>query len=257
MTTDIVDVHAHVGVSSTLQVAGSADDVLRKMDANGISQAVISPIPGYEDPRGVADSRDQNDNIAAAMRKHPDRFPRGLGVIEPRHGAAALPEVDRIIDELGFSGLMFHNDFNGMSLDSPAMYAILQQIAKYPRMVVEAHTAAGSILEAPFQLGKLAGAFPSVTFIDAHPMMDIVGLSASLDLAERLPNIYFDTCLTHHHLWPIEKAVAGMGEDRLMFGSDNPYFDHSIDVDIVAHANVSDTAKSKIFRENARRLFGF
>jgi predicted TIM-barrel fold metal-dependent hydrolase len=257
MISDIVDVHAHVGVSSALQVAGSAEDVLRKMDANGISQSVISPIPGYQDPRGVDDSRAQNDNIAAAVRGYPDRFPRGLGVIEPRHGKDALPEVDRVVEGLGLAGLMFHNDFNGVSVDSPAMFDILEKVAQHPGMIVQVHTAAGSILEAPFQLGKLAAAFPSVTFLDAHPMMDIVALSATLDLAERLPNLYFDTCLTHHHLWPIDKAVAGVGEDRLLFGSDNPYFDHSIDVDIIAHANISEAARSKIFRENARRLFGF
>ena len=103
----IVDVHTHLGSSSTLQVTGQMDDVLRIMDESGIQQAVLSPIPGYEDPRGVHDSMAQNDAIVAAMTSRPDRFPRGLGVVEPRHGSVALNEVDRVIDELGLIGLMF------------------------------------------------------------------------------------------------------------------------------------------------------
>lgn len=255
MSHEIIDVHAHIGVSSTLAVAGSAEDVLRKMDDNGITQAVISPIPGYEDPNGIADSATQNDNIAEAVRKWPDRFPRGLGVVEPRHGAPALGEVDRVVDGLGLHGLMFHNDFAGLPIDHPSMFAILERLAGYDNQVVQAHTAQHSILEAPFQLGKLAAAFPSVTFLNAHPMMDTTHLSASIDVASRAPNMVFDTCISHHHLWPIEKAVAGIGEDRLLFGSDNPYFDHSIDIDIINHSSVPDSVKQKIFSGNARRVF--
>ena len=40
MTRKIVDVHTHLGISSTLQVAGSAEDVPRIMDENGIGHAV-------------------------------------------------------------------------------------------------------------------------------------------------------------------------------------------------------------------------
>jgi uncharacterized protein len=98
---------------------------------NSGRQAVISPIPGYEDPNGVKDSVAQNDNIADALKRWPDRFPHGLGVVEPRHGKAALPEVDWILGDLGLAGLMFHNDFNGMTLDSPAMFAIMERASRY------------------------------------------------------------------------------------------------------------------------------
>lgn len=255
MARKIIDLHAHMGISSTLQVGGSVENVIHIMDDNGINQAIISPIPGYEDPNGVPDSVAQNNNIANALKDYPDRFPRGLGVIEPRHGKAALPEVDRILGELGLIGLMFHNDFNGMTLDNPAMYAILERASRFKNVVVQAHVAHGSVLEPHFMLGKLAEAFPKITFIAAHPFMDIIALSAAIDLAKHHSNIFFDTCISHHHLFPIEKAVAGIGEDRIMFGSDCPYFKFCIDREIVEHAEISETAKNKIFAENAARLF--
>ena len=136
------------------------------------------------------------------------------------------------------------------------MFAILERLAVREDMIVLAHTAQHSILEAPYQLGRLAAAFPNVTFINAHPFMDTVQLPASIDLAERHPNMLFDTCLTHHHQWPIEKAVAAIGADRLMFGSDIPYYDYCIEREIIEHSNISEAEKRAIFGGTARRIFG-
>lgn len=252
----IIDVHVHVGISSALQVAGSVDDVLRIMDNNHVGQAVISPIPGYEDPRGVADSVAQNDNIAQAVKGHPDRLPRGLGVVEPRHGAAALEEVDRVMDGLGLAGLMFHNDYNGLTIDSPAMFHIMERLARYEGAIAHIHTAQHSVLEAPYQLGVLAAEFSTVVFVAAHPFMDITQLRASIDLGKRFPTMLFDTAISHHHLFGIEKAVAEIGEDRIMFGSDNPYYKLSADIDILNYAEISDSARGKLFWGNASRVFG-
>jgi len=250
-----IDVHVHLGISSVLSVAGSTDEIIRKMDRNGIHQSVISPIPGYEDPHGVADSRAQNDGIAAALREHPERLVRGLGVVEPRHGAAALPEVDRVMGELGLSGLMFHNDFNGLPLDHPAMFAIVERLAAYPDAVAQVHTAQHSVLEAPFQLGRLAAAFPTVTFLNAHPFMDTTHEAASLDLGERHPNIVFDTAVSHTQLYPIEHAVQRLGAERVLWASSNPYYETTLDIPLVANADISDEAKRQLFAGNARRIF--
>lgn len=256
MTQRIIDVHAHVGISSSLQVAGSADGVIALMDANNIEQSIVSPIPGYEDPEGMKDSERQNDNVANAVKNNPTRLPRGLGVIEPRHGLGALDEIDRVMTDLGLSGLMFHNDYNGLSVDSPAMFQIFERLAKYDGAIAQVHTAQHSVLEAPFQLGILAEAFPQITFISAHPFMTTTHLRASIDLGQRFPNMLFDTTISHHHLFAIEKAVEGIGEDRLMFGSDNPYFHRTADIDIINYAKISGEARDKIFWRNAARVFG-
>jgi predicted TIM-barrel fold metal-dependent hydrolase len=251
----VIDVHVHVGASSTLQVAGGPEDVIRIMDDNEIDQSIISPIPGYVTSRGIVDSAEHNDNMAMAVKKWPDRLPRGLGVIEPRHGKAALPEVDRVLGDLGLHGLMFHNDFNGVTVDDPRMFAIIERAAKYRDIVIMIHTAQQSMIESPFHLMVLAEAFPEVTFLDAHPIMLPTQLSATALVARKCPNVYFDTCLTYHHLWPIEKAVKEIGADRLLFGSDNPYFTKCVDKVIVEWADISDEDKDKIFHQNAKKLF--
>lgn len=256
MTARVVDVHVHLGASAVLGVTGSVDALLRRMDENGIDQAVLSPIPGQEDPDGVLSTRATNDAIAAAHRGHPDRFPRVLGAVEPRHGPAALSEVDRLLADLGFSGLSFHNDFQGFAVDHPAMFAIVERLQPYPGAVVQAHTAVHSWLEAPFQLDRLAEAFPSVVFLNAHPMMDNQATAYLLAASARLPNMHFDTCVTQKHSFPLERVVAQLGADRLLFGSDLPYFHaRSLDLDLVRTADLDQAAKDAILGGNARTLF--
>ncbi len=255
MKTKIIDVHAHEGISLTLGVKGNAEKIIGIMDDNDIEQAIISPIPGYEDPNGIKDTMMQNNRIAAAIRKWPDRFPRGLGVVEQRHGSKALPEIDRIFQELGLSGLMFHNDFSGVYLDHPSMDKILEKASKYNNIVVMIHTFQHSVLETPFQLLRVAERFPEITFINGHPMMTGPHLNATIDLAQRCSNVYFDVCLTHHHEWPIEKAVKEIGSNRILFGSDIPYYTKCIEKVIIENALISKEDKEKIFYKNAIELF--
>lgn len=257
MSYDIVDVHVHLGASAALDVAGGADDLLRKMDVNGIACAVLSPIPGQEDSEGVASTRRVNDAIAAARDAHPDRFPRILAAAEPRHGARGLAEVDRVMGDLGFAGLGFHNDFQGLAADHRNMFAIMDRLLAYHGAVVQTHSAIHSWLEAPFQVGKLARAFPEISFVNAHALMDPVQLSYTLDQAPQIPNMSFDTCVSVKQGFPIETVVAALGDDRFMFGSDIPYFrDRCFDIDLVVQADVPEESKRKILGGNARRLFG-
>lgn len=257
MSYDIVDVHVHLGASAALDVAGGVDDLLRKMDVNDIACAILSPIPGQADPDGVASTRRVNDAIAAARDAHPDRFPRVLAAAEPRHGSPGLAEVDRVMGDLGFAGLGFHNDFQGFRADHPNMFAIMDRLGAYPGAIVQTHTAIHSWLEAPFQVGKLARAHPGLTFVNAHALMDLVQLSYTLDQAPQIPNMYFDTCVSIKQGFPIETVVAALGDDRFMFGSDIPYFrDRCFDIDLIAHADVPEQSKRKILGGNARRLFG-
>ncbi len=256
MSYDIVDVHVHLGASAALDVAGGVDDLLRKMDFNGIACAILSPIPGQEDPDGVASIRRVNDAIAAARDAHPDRFPRILAAAEPRHGAAGLAEVDRVMGDLGFAGLGFHNDFQGLPADHPNMFAIMDRLSAHAGAIVQAHTAIHSWLEAPFQVGKLARAFPEITFVNAHALMDRIQMSYTLDQAPQIPNMYFDTCVSIKQGFPIEAVVAALGDDRFMFGSDIPYFrDRCFDLDLIVQADIPEESKQKILGGNARRLF--
>src|SRR3954451_9962894 len=130
MPHDVFDMHHHVGRAFDAlgaELAPGDDgreefasielaDRLRIMDEGGVRQAMV--IPGHGDlrPRGSPLTRAVTDEIAAPRDLTPDRSPVACGIVEPRDGAAAFAEIDRISDELGLGALSLPTRLPGVSL---------------------------------------------------------------------------------------------------------------------------------------------
>lgn len=220
----VIDVHAHVGetvgigvfLPSVVKV--TPEDLIESMDLNGSDVAVVSPLVGYPRPNGIKDTMKQNDAVAAAVEKYPDRFPCGLGIVDPYDGDKAIEEVHRIMGDLGLKGLLFHMTYQGTFLNHPLVINILKELAKYPGAVVMAHTSIG-IPGEPWRLGELAELFPHITFISAHPSISDGQLGQHVPLCRRLKNLYIDTALwiPEDETWLTAKAI---GADHIVYGGD-------------------------------------
>ena len=74
------------------------------MDATGIAMQILSlTAPGvqvFEKDLAVALARSSNDELAAAIRKHPTRF-AGLAAIAPQDPPGAAKEMERGVRQLG------------------------------------------------------------------------------------------------------------------------------------------------------------
>jgi predicted TIM-barrel fold metal-dependent hydrolase len=92
------------------------------MDAAGIDVQVLSLVNSgmdkLEHATATALVRDANDQLAAAVRKHPDRFSAfaALALQDPK---AAATEFERCVCKLGFKGALVHGTTNGVFLDQP------------------------------------------------------------------------------------------------------------------------------------------
>lgn len=254
MMRKILDVHVHIG-SDGYKIY-TPEQAIEKMDNIGIEKAVLSPIPNYELPCGIASSRQQNDAIAAALKQYPDRFVRGLGVVDPRHGEAAVPEVDRVFSELGLHGLLFSNDYTGLTLDNPTMIKFMERASSYKNPVVLAYTSQYSVLQAPFMLRKVAERFPNIVFINASSMKDTTHSNSSRYLSASLPNVYMDITNIHQLMHPIEWAVNESGANKIMFGSGIPYTTFCPEIMMVDAADITEDDRHAIYWGNAAKVFG-
>lgn len=255
----VIDVHAHVGNSASLYVAGSGDAVLERMKNCGITHSVISPIPGYEDPEGVLSSKKASKQVKKIQEESPGFFPLALGVAEPRHGKTSFEAVEYALGELSLDGLMFHHDFAGVEMHAQMVTEILEEAGRYKKdLIVQVHTAQHSMLEPPFAIWILAQKFPEIRFLCGHPMMSKIQLDNMAAVVKQCPNIIFDTCCTWTHDHQIERAVELLGgSTNIMFGSDNPYYNKSvcIDKELIEHADISEEDKENIFYRNFERVF--
>jgi uncharacterized protein len=103
---------------------------LKDMDAGGIDLQVISHtvsgavlLPGSE---GVRLAREANDQLAAAVAAHPDRF-AGFATLPMTDAEAAADELERAVRSLGFKGAMINGTTDGRFLDDPSFLPILER----------------------------------------------------------------------------------------------------------------------------------
>jgi 2,3-dihydroxybenzoate decarboxylase len=102
---------------------------LRDMDATGIAMQIVSlTAPGvqiFDAPKAVSLARSANDQLAEAVRKHPDRF-AGLAAIAPQDPAEAARELERGVKQLGLKGAIVNSHTRGEYLDDPKFWEIFE-----------------------------------------------------------------------------------------------------------------------------------
>ncbi len=100
---------------------------IHDMDSTGIARQILSLTnPGvqlFNPTEGAALAISFNDQLAAAIRKHPDRF-SGLAAIAPQNPAAAAKELERGVRKLGLKGAIINSNTQGEYLDDPKFWDI-------------------------------------------------------------------------------------------------------------------------------------
>jgi len=103
----------------------------------------------------------------------------------------------------------------------------------------------------PADVAHLAARFPDVPIIAAH--LTAAGPRGVQDI---LPfhNLYIDTSGSQGFSGIVEYAVAALGADRVLFGSDIPGRDFAVQLGRIYGAGISSEDRQKILRLNAERL---
>lgn len=234
-----------------------ADEYVRMLDKNQIDIGVLS-IPGPAPDSlptaeaRLAAARALNDLYAEAMTRHPTRF-RALGRVPLVDPDSALGELGRILDDLGFQGVLLPTNVLGRSLDDPAFDSFWAE-ANRRRVLCFFHpldwpcdprwrdwgllTKIGWPADSSLSVSRLVlsghrDRFPDTTLVLSHlggliPIyLSRLAWSSGSPLCVRNPeeyfrSFYYDTAGGLRA--PMIKAVCALvGADRVVFGSDYPF----------------------------------
>ncbi|MFC4049953.1 amidohydrolase family protein [Actinomadura syzygii] len=272
---------------------------LPDMDANGIDVQVLSlTVPGIQADESPAAARDNarfaNDFLAEAVAAHPDRF-KGFAALPLQDPAAAVAELRRCVEELGFVGALVNDHTHGRYLDHPSyddVWAALEEL-QAPLYLHPGSIPADDwhLLDGRPELYGATWSWQAETgghalrviyggVFDRHPRATLIlghlgeflsfqrsrldsryrtlALSRSLD---RMPSQYIGSnvlATTSGILAPeaVQAAVLTAGEDAVMFAVDYPYEETADAVAAVAKADLPESVKAKIAHGNAERVLG-
>jgi predicted TIM-barrel fold metal-dependent hydrolase len=265
---EIVDAHQHVGslgdalsfsgrsLGQELPVEEDAAQRIRSMDSAGVDWAVLQPCHGYLKADGLRDTMRVNDRMAAYKRFAPDRFRTVLGTVEPMHGEASLPEIDRSKHELGLDGIAWHHRFQGCYIDSRWMWPILERMQALA-MVPLVHVNVESSLEAHWRLQRLARDFPDMGFLAMDGLWSYERARHVLHTAALTPNVIWDLGGPALYV-SIEEWVERNGSETICFSADIGYGgggERPKLLDLIEKARIDDGDRENILGFNIRRLF--
>ena len=238
----IIDSHCHLGVG--FRKRATVDELLREMDRAGVERAVVSTVDEFI----AVSNREGNDEVLRAIRAHPDRL-KGLSAVNPWFREKGVSELSRCL-EAGLSGLKLNSHLQGFVLSDPLVHPLVETCRSFG-VPLYAHTGTPVVAE-PFQLAELARAFPDVPMVLGHMGYTDFWYDA-VPAALQSQNIYLETSLID--IMNIRTAIEKVGPDRILFGSDFPESDLSLEVEKMSMVEMTAEARARIMGENAARLW--
>ncbi len=265
---------------------------LKDMDAAGVDMALLStniPPPCMLSPElGNKGAQAINDAIAELVDTYPNRF-AGLACLPWQNPDEAKTEMDRV-KGLGFRGIMLYSHIGGDPVDAPHFEPVYAHAETLQLPIVMHPTVPtwGEAIKDHWMIGMMGlqvdNSFALLRLIlsgilERHPNLQLVMphvggilpyMSGRIDHQTEvlgrarehitqppsvyLSRIYLDT--VSPSLQALHYAYQFAGEHRLLFGTDHPWVDMPRFVDLIEEMDIPDTARARIFGENAATLFG-
>jgi uncharacterized protein len=277
----IIDCHANVGwdVNNTRKnlypVSQTYVKLHEKMDNANIEQSVIIPFPSPGAQfQSVGFWYDIENHYLMEAERFSKRFVPFPGV-NP-NDKWSVRNINTLAVTFGIKGVKFsHQIPMGFSIDKLINHKLMKIIQEH-NLVFMIHIGTGkevggqyvhTTLDYAIQVAKQ---YPDISFIFCH----LGRLHWSLIEALQLKNVHMDTSALsmwkhweeflakeHMHIFKhssptdvIEKLVALGYEDKILFGSDEPYAKYQKEIENINDANIPERAKRKIFYENIIKL---
>jgi aminocarboxymuconate-semialdehyde decarboxylase len=301
-TEDYIDLLVDLGQAGAVAARGlgagggaELEARLRLMDRAGVQMQVLSACPqlpyGEDGQKAATAARFVNDQYAALVQDHPDRF-RAFAALPMPHLQESLGEMGRAVEELGLTGVAMNTTVLDRALVEPEYEPVFAELNRR-NAVLYLHPAgngACSPLIANYHLTWMVGApvedtisimqlithgiptrYPNVKIINSHlggalPMLlqraDDQYRWEAPDTPER-PSVaarrmWYDT-VGHGHVPALRCAIDSFGVDRLLLGTDFPYENGDTFVraiDYIRDPQIDPAAARAILDQNAGALLG-
>ncbi len=241
----IIDGHVHIGTSVFFHMQAGADDLLRLADRAGFDRIFVTELNAL-----FYDMSEGNDALAAEIAPHPDRMIGYASIPTPRFGKRAVEEIRRCRERHGFRGVKIYSHPEA-TIAEAGTYPLLEVAAELGMVVLGQTT--------PDECDHLMAAVPQARLVMAHMGGHPYAYGdwhRAVAVAKKRENLLLDTASSQIDNGMIEYAVAQLGADKILFGSDMPLLDPHTQLAKIRGAEIGDADKAKILGGNLRLLLG-
>lgn len=264
MAQRIIDVHTHVfpdnlAARAVKQLIGNSDEIAftdgtvgglkASMRKNGVEVSVTQPVSTKATQIGPINA------FSAGQLKDPALIP--FGSLHPDYEEFE-EEVGRL-KAAGIRGVKFHPDYQSFYVDEERVFPIYQALSDAGLMILF-HAGVDIGLGPPYhcppdRLARVLDAFPKLTVIAAH----FGGFQMWDDVDRYLVGreLYLETSYTLAWLDHAEfvRMARAHGLGRVMFGTDSPWADQGVEIDLIRKTGLTDDELDQVFSRTAAKLF--
>jgi len=253
----IIDSHAHFADQSIMVPDPSLERCLFTMDKLGIDYMIqsLGKSIGHGSHANYEGHIEECDELYEKSGKRIFSY----FVYNPFMSDFCIKMIEDNHNDPAFVGIKLHPAVNNLYADDEA-YRPAYEAAKKYGFPIMSHTWAltsnpNQKFSVPELFEKFIREYPEVSFIFGHSGGRVNGIKTAVEIGKRNKNAYYDLAGDIYDRRLVEYIAAGVGADRLLFGSDLGWFDPASQMGMVLGADLTTEEKALILGENASRLF--
>ena len=246
ISTKVIDCHTHmhaVGDAST--PISSEEDCVKLMDEENIEMIWCST---HEDL--FTCSTQINEGTFNFVNRFPGRV-KGYYVFNPNKKKNYIDGLGKILENENFIGVKFLPNYHNNALEG-AGYREVLDFSDEHKLIVLSHTWGDKPQNGIANVKEMIKSHKDLFLILGHSAPG--DLDGAIEVAKKHDNVYLDICDIHRHSGIIEKMVNAVGSERVLFGTDMPWYDPNYAIGSVLCAKITDEEKKNILYNNAKNL---
>jgi uncharacterized protein len=248
---EIWDLHCHLSGVPGRTPAERLESLVKYADRLGIHRLCVFMGMTWDYDPAPEKFRAENDEVLEALRSRSHRA-FGFVYLNPKHQEASLRELNRCVRDGPMVGVKL---WVAQRCNAPELDAIIQRAGQLQALVYQ-HTwlkVGGNLPgeSTPFDLAELAARHPHIPIVCGHSGGD---WERGLRAIRPHPNVYADLAGGDPTAGITEMAVAELGAERVLYGSDAGGRDFASQLAKVLDANIPESAKQLILAGNLKRL---
>ncbi|MFC1526161.1 amidohydrolase family protein [Candidatus Latescibacterota bacterium] len=244
----VYDLHGHMGaLQGACLPRCTPEAMIDAMDRAGVRLTVLC----HHDALFVPEIG--NSINLAEVRRFPDRFRAYCG-INPNHVDQVTHDVETFDDNRDvYVGFKLLADYHKVAI-SDERSAPAWVKANADRLPILLHTWGGSRFDGPQEVRRCAERYPDAQILMGHSCHG--EWKEAAQLARDFPNVYLELTAVLDDRGAVELFVREAGSEKIIFGTDSPWFNHHNYIGALLGAEMADDDRRNILYRNALRLLG-